>query len=58
MSDGTDWLLRPVSRGVCRYESLKDGSLNLEDLSRLNEMLDVEDENLRRYQKHARSTSP
>lgn len=58
MSDGTDWVLRPVSRGLCQYESLVNGALSLEDISRLNEMLDVEDENLRRYKKHASSSSP
>lgn len=30
---------------MCRYESLKDGTLDLCDIARLNEMLDVEDEN-------------
>lgn len=45
MSDGEGWLLRPVLRGMCKYESLKDGMLDLHDLARMNEMLDVEDEN-------------
>lgn len=36
---------RPVLRGMCRYESLIDGSLGLNDLARINEALDVEAEN-------------
>ena len=48
MTSGEDWLLRPVLRGLCKYESLKDGSLDLLDISKLNEALDVESENQRR----------
>lgn len=40
--------MRPVLRGCCRYESLIDGSLSLTDLARLNDALDVFDENARR----------
>lgn len=45
MPDEEDWLLRPVSRGWIRYESLVDGTLSLEDLVRINDAIDVEDEN-------------
>ncbi|HET6804875.1 MAG TPA: hypothetical protein VFH59_05460 [Frateuria sp.] len=38
---GEDWLLRPVVRGLCRYESLKDGTLDLEDIALMNDTLDV-----------------
>lgn len=31
--------------GLCRYESLKDGSLDLEDVALLNDALDVRAEN-------------
>ena len=48
MTSGEDWLLRPILRGLCKYESLKDGSLDLLDISKLNEALDVESENQRR----------
>lgn len=48
MPDGTDWLMKPVLRGLCRYESLTDGSLTLLDLGRLNDALEVQDENERR----------
>lgn len=45
MSGGEDWLMRPVLAGLCRYESLKDGALDLLDLAILNEALDVRAEN-------------
>jgi hypothetical protein len=51
MADGEDWLLRPVLAGLCKYESLKDGTLDLEDLAKLNDALDVKEENERRYRK-------
>nr|DAE18786.1 MAG TPA: hypothetical protein [Myoviridae sp. ctK7P4] len=35
-----DYLLRPVHAGMCRYESLKDGSLTLEDVLIMNVSLD------------------
>ncbi len=37
--------MRPVLRGMVRFESLKDGSVDLADLALLNEALDVEAEN-------------
>lgn len=43
-----DWALRPVLEGCVRYESLIDGTVSLEDLARLNDALDVRDENSRR----------
>lgn len=46
-----DWLLRPVLRGLCKYESLKDGTLDLNDVSLLNELMDVEAENDYRMRK-------
>lgn len=41
-------LMRPVIRGLCKYESLKDGTLDLNDIARMNEALDVQTENDRR----------
>ncbi|MFU1907633.1 DUF6889 family protein [Bordetella avium] len=50
---GEDWLLRPVLEGICRYESLKDGTLDLADVSLMNDALDVRAENLdRARQRH------
>lgn len=37
--------MRPVLRGLCRYESILDGTLSLMDIMDLNEALDVYDEN-------------
>ena len=49
MPDGEDWLLRPVVRGMCKYESLKDGTLDLADMAIMNDALNVLEENERRY---------
>jgi hypothetical protein len=40
-----DWLLRPVDAGYCKYESLKDGTLDLADIALMNDMLDAKAEN-------------
>jgi hypothetical protein len=50
LPDDQDWLLRPVLAGMCRYESLKDGSLDLCDIALMNEALDVKAENEWRVQ--------
>jgi hypothetical protein len=50
MSGKEDWLLRPVLRGMCKYESLKDGSLSMLDIVKMNEAMDVEMENQIRLQ--------
>jgi hypothetical protein len=42
-------LLRPVLAGCCKYESLLDGTLGLEDVALMNDALDVQAENERRY---------
>lgn len=51
MADDEDWLIRPAIEGVCRYESLKDCTLDLEDVARMNAALDVKAENEQRYRK-------
>ena len=51
MSEGEDWLMRPVLRGMCSYESLKEARVDLEDIARMNAALDVEDENEARRQR-------
>ena len=40
-----EWILRPVEAGMCRYESLLDGTIGLEDIARMNEYLLVQAEN-------------
>jgi hypothetical protein len=44
-----------VLEGLCRYESLKDGTLNLADIALMNEGLDVRSENQRRIDKYLRN---
>lgn len=51
MGDGEDWLMRPVLHGMCKYESLLDCTLNLVDLGRMNDALDVKFENEERMSK-------
>lgn len=48
MNEGEEWLLRPVDYGYCKYESLKDGTLDLGDIARMNAAIDVKEENQRR----------
>lgn len=43
--------MRPVLEGLCKYESLIDGTLGLEDIARMNEAIDVKNENEARYRK-------
>lgn len=45
MSTGEDWLLRPVLKGMCKYESLKNGDLDLYDVANMNDALDVDEAN-------------
>jgi len=40
--------MRPVLRGMCRYESLLSGVLSLLDIVKMNEAMDVESENQKR----------
>lgn len=47
MSTLEDWLLRPVGT-MCKYESLLDGTLDLLDIWRMNEKMNVDAENERR----------
>ncbi len=54
MSDGEDFLFRPVRANMCRMESLKDGTLDLMDIVRANECLDVEAENESRISEYYR----
>lgn len=45
--------MRPVTEGICHYESLKNGALDLEDFARMNDALNVRDENNLRLQEAA-----
>lgn len=46
-----DWLMRPVLQHLCKYESLIDGTLTLQDIAMMNEALDVQAENRYRLEK-------
>lgn len=48
MPDDEDWVMRPVLKGMCKYESLIDCTLSLRDIARMNAALAVQDENERR----------
>ncbi|WP_049096478.1 MULTISPECIES: DUF6889 family protein [Burkholderia cepacia complex] len=54
---GEDWLLEPVARGWCKYESLLDGTLGLADIALMNDAIAVRADNeaaarRRQEQKH------
>lgn len=51
MTDGEDWLMRPIVEGLCTYDVLKDTNYDLEDFARMNAALDVKAENERRLRK-------
>lgn len=51
MPEDEDWLMRPVIEGMCKYESLIDCTLGVEDIARMNDALDVKAENEHRYRK-------
>jgi hypothetical protein len=48
MPDRTDWLMTPVMAGLCKYESLTNGAIDLVDVARMNDALMVRAENERR----------
>lgn len=43
--------MRPVLEGMCKYGELKDLSLDLADIARMNDALDVRLENEKLYRK-------
>nr|DAV51142.1 MAG TPA: hypothetical protein [Caudoviricetes sp.] len=51
LPDGMDFLIRPVEAGMCRYESLRDGTLTLEDILLMNAYLDNRAHNLAEVRK-------
>jgi hypothetical protein len=50
MADREDWLFRPAVKGMCRLESLFDGTLSLDQIAMANDALDVMAENEHRLQ--------
>lgn len=51
MADDDDWVMRPAVERMCLYESLKDCTLDLEDVAKMNDALDVRAENESRARK-------
>jgi len=47
--------MRPVLRGLCRYESLTDCTLDLCDIALMNDAIDVTDENAWRAQEASKN---
>ena len=52
LPDGLDFLLRPVRERMCSYESLKDGTITLEDVFLMNAYLDNENHNRAEVQRY------
>lgn len=50
MPNDEDWLFRPLMRGMCKAEGMYDGTLKLEHIAKMNDVLDVLDENHARAQ--------
>lgn len=48
MDDPHGYVMFVVLNGLCKYESLVDGSLNLEDVLRMRESFFIKNENERR----------
>jgi hypothetical protein len=53
-----DWLWRPVRAGMCKAESIVDGTLDLEMIATLNEVLDIEQENQLRLEEWRERNRP
>lgn len=58
MPNVEDWLFRPVLRGLCKLESLYDGTLRIEQIAKANDALDVEEENQARMRKELERAKP
>ena len=50
MTSEEDLLFRPLLEGMIKYESLKNGEVDLLDVTKMNEALDVKFENQRRLE--------
>lgn len=51
MAEDEDYVMRPVIEGLCKYESLLDGSIDLGDIARMNDAISVKYENQERLRK-------
>lgn len=57
MNENEYWIIRPCIEGMCQYESLKNGRLDLADIARMNEALDVKYENESRFNDAMKNTN-
>jgi hypothetical protein len=51
LEGGEEWFWRPWARDKCEYLHLVDGTLSLEDVAIMNDLIDVIDENSLRARK-------
>jgi hypothetical protein len=50
LPEGLDFIMRPVLRGMCSYESAVSGALDICDFADMNDAIDALDENTFRAQ--------
>ncbi|MBN9359831.1 MAG: hypothetical protein J0I15_25565 [Herbaspirillum huttiense] len=55
LPDGEDWLLAPALAGICRYESIIDGTLGLHDIALMNDAMAVKADNEAEARRRARN---
>lgn len=48
MKNGHEWLFAPADAGMCKVESLLDGTLDLYHVAEMNEFLAIKNENMAR----------
>jgi hypothetical protein len=53
LPENDDWVMAPVLAGLCKFESLKDGTLDLADIALMNDALACKADNERLAQKLA-----
>ncbi|WP_346828421.1 DUF6889 family protein [Serratia inhibens] len=51
MPGGEDYILRPVDAGLCSFEAIKDGRIDLFDIALMNDFLDMKADNEARIAK-------
>lgn len=45
MASGEEWLFRPMTEGWVSFREYHDGSIDLNDVADMNELIDVRDAN-------------
>ncbi|AUU90270.1 NTP pyrophosphohydrolase [Enterobacteriaceae bacterium ENNIH3] len=57
LPDGEDYLRRPVQAGYIPYTALLDGSVDLADIARMNDWIDIKADNDARIDRWERENS-